>query len=104
MSRPGADANPYLAFAATLAAGLDGIARQIEPPPIFAGDVYTAQHLPQVPRSLSEAMAALAQSTWASETFGAAVVEHYLHFFRTEQRKFDAVVTSWERARYFERG
>ena len=100
---PGADANPYLAFAATLAAGLDGIARRIEPPPLFAGDVYTAQDLPQVPRTLPEALAALTQSSWAHETFGTAVVEHYAHFFRTEQRKFDAVVTNWERARYFER-
>jgi glutamine synthetase len=100
---PGADANPYLAFAATLAAGLDGIARRIEPPPLFAGDVYTAQDLPQVPRTLPEALAALTQSPWAHETFGTAVIEHYAHFFRTEQRKFDAVVTNWERARYFER-
>jgi glutamine synthetase len=100
---PGADANPYLAFAATLAAGLDGIARQSEPPPMFTGDVYTATHLPQVPQTLPEAIAALTQSPWARQTFGDAVVEHYGHFFRTEQRKFDAVVTSWERARYFER-
>ena len=39
-----------------------------------------------------------------SEAFGDAVVDHYVHFFRTEQRKFDEAVTSWERARYFERG
>jgi glutamine synthetase len=100
---PGADANPYLAFAATLAAGLDGIANQIEPPPHFTGDVYAAQDLPQVPATLNEAIHTLEHSTWARETFGDAVIEHYLHFFRTEQRKFDAVVTSWERARYFER-
>ena len=37
---PGADANPYLAFAATLAAGLDGIEKKIEPPPEFTGDAY----------------------------------------------------------------
>ncbi len=100
---PGADANPYLAFAATLAAGLTGIEQQIEPPPLFTGDVYEAAELPQVPRSLPEAIAALEQSTWARQALGAAVVDHYLHFFRTEQRKFDEAVTSWERARYFER-
>src|SRR6476469_9414620 len=38
----GADANPYLAFAATLAAGLDGVEQHIEPPPAFEGDVYAA--------------------------------------------------------------
>lgn len=100
---PGADANPYLAFAVTLAAGLDGIKNQIEPPPMFTGDVYTAQDLPQVPRSLPESIQQLEQSSWAREVLGEAVVDHYLHFFRTEQRKFDEVVTSWERARYFER-
>ncbi len=100
---PGADANPYLAFAVTLAAGLDGIKHQIEPPPMFEGDVYLAQDLPQVPLSLNEAIHELAQSTWAEKVLGKDVVEHYLHFFRTEQRKFDEVVTSWERARYFER-
>ncbi|NJO20880.1 MAG: glutamine synthetase, partial [Spirulinaceae cyanobacterium RM2_2_10] len=99
---PGADANPYLAFAVTLAAGLDGIANQIEPPPMFSGDVYAAAELSQVPHSLPEAIAALEQSTWARQVLSAAVVDHYLHFFRTEQRKFDEVVTSWERSRYFE--
>ncbi|RMD95628.1 MAG: glutamine synthetase [Calditrichaeota bacterium] len=100
---PGADANPYLAFAATLAAGLDGIEKQIDPPPMFEGDVYAAQDLPQVPKSLNEAIAAMAKSDWARKTFGEEIIEHYLHFFRTEQRKFDEVVTNWERARYFER-
>lgn len=100
---PGADANPYLAFAAALAAGLDGIEKQIEPPPMFSGDVYAARDLPQVPHSLNEAIHEMEKSHWAREVFGAAVIEHYLHFFRTEQRKFDEVVTSWERARYFER-
>jgi len=98
----GADANPYLAFAATIAAGLDGIAQRIEPPPPFHGDVYAARDLPQVPHSLNESIHALAESEWARETFGEEVVDHYLHFFRTEQRKFDAAVTDWERRRYFE--
>ena len=98
----GADANVYLAFAAALAAGLDGIANKTEPPPAFEGDVYQARDLPQVPHSLNESIAALDASAWARETLGADVVEHYLHFFRTEQRKFDSVVTDWERRRYFE--
>jgi len=98
----GADANPYLAFAATLAAGLDGIANETEPPPAFEGDVYGALELPQVPHSLPEAIRELEQSTFAREALGENVVEHYLHFFKTEQRKFDAAVTDWERRRYFE--
>ena len=98
----GADANPYLAFAATLAAGLDGIEKKTEPPPSFEGDVYGALELPQVPHSLNEAIVALDESAFAREVLGEKVVEHYLHFFRTEQRKFDAAVTDWERKRYFE--
>ncbi|MBD1911775.1 MULTISPECIES: glutamine synthetase family protein [unclassified Leptolyngbya] len=100
---PGADANPYLAYAVTLAAGLDGIKNQIEPPPMFEGDVYEAQGLQQVPKTLNEAIHELSKSEWVRVALGNEVVEHYLHFFRTEQRKFDEIVTSWERARYFER-
>jgi glutamine synthetase len=98
----GADANPYLAFAVTLAAGLDGIANKIEPPAAFEGDVYSAMDLPHMPHTLNESIDALSKSTWVREVLGADVVEHYLHFFRTEQRKFDSVVTDWERKRYFE--
>jgi len=98
----GADANAYLAFAATLAAGLDGVVNEIEPPPAFEGDVYAAQDLPHVPHTLNEAIAALEQSAFARTALGDDVVDHYLHFFKTEQRKFDAAVTDWERRRYFE--
>jgi len=100
---PGADANPYLAFAAMLAAGLDGIEKQTEPPAMFKGDVYAASELQHVPRTLNEAIAEFERSALAREAFGDEVVEHYLHYARTEQRKFDEVVTCWERARFFER-
>ena len=49
---PGADANPYIAYAAAIASGLDGIKNQIEPPPILAGDIYHAKDLPSVPATL----------------------------------------------------
>ena len=99
---PGADANPYLAFAATLAAGLDGIERQIEPPSASDGNVYAADES-RVPASLAEAIQEFEGSAFARHAFGDEVVEHYLHFARTEQQRFDQVVTSWERARFFER-
>jgi glutamine synthetase len=101
---PGADANPYVAWAATLAAGLAGIAGRVEPPPAFRGDVYAARTLPRVPGSLREAIGLLESSRLAKGAFGDDVVAHYLHFLRTEQRKFDEIVTSWERERFFERG
>ena len=100
---PGADANPYLAFAASLASGLDGIANQIEPPACFTGDIYAARHLPRVPYTLAEAADKFAASDFAKQAFGKEVVEHYTHFFRTEQAAFNVAVTDWERRRYFER-
>jgi glutamine synthetase len=99
---PGADVNPYLAYAAVLASGLDGIKNQIEPPDIFVGDVYSAKGLPHVPRTLREATEALEQSEFARRAFGDEVVDHYVHFFKVEQAQFDTAVTDWERRRYFE--
>jgi glutamine synthetase len=99
---PGADVNPYLAYAASLASGLDGIRNKIEPPPMFEGDVYASKKVPQVPNSLRDAIEAFESSSFARQCFGDDVVEHYLHFFKTEQAAFDKAVTNWERARYFE--
>ena len=100
---PGADANPYLAFAATIAAGLYGIERKLEPPPLYRGNAYEDPALPRVPGALRDAIAALEQSAVAREAFGAAVVEHYLHTARLELEAYDKVVTTWELERNFER-
>ncbi len=100
---PGADANPYLAYAALIAAGLDGIERRMDPGPAFRGDVYRAAGLPRIPRSLPEAIHAFEESRFAREAFGDDVVDHLLHFARTEQAGFEQVVTDFERRRYFER-
>ncbi len=99
---PGADVNPYLAYAAIVAAGMDGVRRRVEPPPVFEGDVYAAADLPRLPGSLAEAVDGLAASDFARSVFGDDVVDHYAHFFRTEQAAYDRAVTDWERARYFE--
>lgn len=100
---PGADCNPYLAYAAVLASGLDGIANKIEPPDIFEGDVYMAQHLPRVPYTLRDAIDLFEGSAFTKQAFGEDVVEHYTHYFRVEQKAYDNFVTDWERKRYFER-
>ena len=99
---PGADCNPYLAFAATIASGLAGIEGQIEPPDAFVGDVYQAQHLPRVPRTLEHATERFATSDVARAAFGDEVVEHYTHFHRLEVGAHQTAVSDWERARYFE--
>ncbi|MFK7804933.1 MAG: glutamine synthetase family protein [Anaerolineae bacterium] len=100
---PGADCNPYLAYAAVMASGLDGIANKIEPPELFEGDIYAAQHLPRVPYTLKEATDLFENSAFAKQMFGEDVVNHYVHYFRTEQKAYDTAVTDWERQRYFER-
>ena len=56
-----------------------------------------------MPRTLNEAIAAAEESKMLRAALGPEVLEHYLHCARTEQRKFDETVTSWERARYLER-
>ena len=100
---PGADANPYLMFAATLAAGLWGIERRLEPPAMFEGDAYRAADLPGIPRTLRDATAALERSEIAREAFGHRVIDHYLHTAHLEQDAYDRAVTTWELARNFER-
>lgn len=99
---PGADCNPYLALAASIASGLDGIRNRIEPPECFIGDIYSARNLPRVPYTLAEAISKFGDSAFAKEVFGEKVHEHYLHFFRSEQKAFDTSVSDWELRRYFE--
>src|SRR6185437_3769739 len=53
---PGADCNPYLAFAAALASGLDGIREKIEPPTAISGDLYGATDADRVPKTLEDAV------------------------------------------------
>jgi glutamine synthetase len=101
---PGGDANPYLTYAAMLAAGLHGVEHQIEPPDAYQGNAYEAVDVPRVPRSLAEAIEALRGSTLARDAFGNDVVAHYLNMAEVEQRAYDMAVTDWERRRYFERG
>jgi len=100
---PGADCNPYLAYAAALASGLDGIEKKIEPPAMFEGDMYAAEKLPRIASTLRDATDLFEKSAFAKKAFGTEVVEHYAHFFRAEEAAYEKAVTDWERQRYFER-
>jgi glutamine synthetase len=100
---PGGDANPYLAFAALLAAGIYGIENELELPPGLEGNAYESD-AERFPHSLREAIDALEKGTMARGALGDDVVDHYLNYARTEQRLFDEVVTCYERERMFERG
>jgi glutamine synthetase len=99
---PGGDVNPYLAVAALLASGLDGIERELALEPAFPGNAY-ASDKPRVPATLRDAALRFAESKVAIEAFGGDVVEHYLNAARVELAAFDAAVTDWERFRGFER-
>ena len=100
---PGADANPYLAFAATLAAGLAGVEEGLDAGAVYSGNAYEDKSLASLPRNLSESAALLNQSDFARKTFGDQVVDFYVHTARLEVEAFDSSITDWERRRYFER-
>lgn len=100
---PGADCNPYLAYAAALASGLDGIAQRTEPPAMFRGDAYHAADAARLPATLRAATERFEKSSFARSVFGDAVVDHYAHFFHVEQSAAEQAVTDWDRRRYFER-
>ena len=100
---PGGDVNPYLAFAATIAAGLHGIENGLALPAALEGNAYVSD-AERFPSTLREAIATLESGTMARAALGDDVVEHYLNYARTEQGLFDKVVTNWERERLYERG
>ena len=100
---PGGDANPYLAFAATIAAGMAGVEEHLDCGEPYEGNAYIDPNLPALPRTLREAVDLLAASELARKAFGGEVVDFYVHTARLEVAAFDNAVTDWERQRYFER-
>ena len=100
---PGGDVNPYLAFAAMIAAGLHGVEQGLGLPPPLEGNAYESA-AERFPSTLREAVDALHRGSAARAAFGDEVVDHYLNYGRTEQRLFDEAVTCYERERLFERG
>jgi glutamine synthetase len=98
----GADLNPYLAFAALLAAGLDGIEQGLELEPAFSGDAYHGKRLREIPKTLREAIELMDNSKLLRRAFGDLVVDHYVHTARWEQFEYDRRITDWELKRGFE--
>jgi len=99
----GSDLNPYLAQAAMLAAGIDGIeqGRALAPP--TKGDVYDASDAADIPRTLRAATEALRGSAFLRGAMGEDVIDHYTRCAEWEQEEYDRAVTDWEIARGFER-
>ncbi len=99
----GADANPYLSFAANLAAGLQGIKNQIEPPAPITGNGYEIEGAGlALPASLHDASKLFRKSQLARDWFGAKWVDNYASTRDWEWREFQKAVTDWELRRYFE--
>ncbi len=99
----GADLNPYLALAAQLAAGLDGIDQKMELEPEMKGDMYSSKKARDIPHSLRDATVAMDRSKMLRAAFGDDVIDHYVHAARWEVSEHDRVVTDWELMRGFER-
>jgi glutamine synthetase len=99
----GSDLNPYLALAALLAAGLDGIERELPLEEPFVGDAYGARKVRRIPETLRDAATAMKRSKMLRAAFGDEVIEHYHHAAMWEQEEYDRHVTDLEVARGFER-
>lgn len=100
---PGADANPYLAFAALIASGLAGIENRLELAPEHVGDAYGATEVARIPGTMGCALRHLEASEALRAGFSDSVIAHYLHSGRWELNAFQTAVTDWERLRLFER-
>ncbi|KQU93045.1 glutamine synthetase family protein [Devosia sp. Root105] len=99
----GADLNPYLAYAALIAAGLKGVEDKLPLEPAFTGDAYVGEKLREVHKTLRDAIAAMQNSSMLREAFGEPVIGHYVHTGNWEQFEYDRRVTDWELKRGFER-
>ncbi|SCW55134.1 glutamine synthetase [Rhizobium mongolense subsp. loessense] len=99
----GSDLNPYLAFAALLAAGIEGIENRLELEAPFVGDAYGARDIREIPHTLRAATVAMTESKMLRKAFGNDVIDHYTRAAEWEQEEYDRRVTDWEVARGFER-
>ncbi|WP_105400748.1 glutamine synthetase family protein [Neorhizobium sp. T7_12] len=99
----GSDLNPYLAMAALIAAGIDGIEKKMTLEPAFVGDAYGGKGVREIPRTLRDAIELMDGSELLRSAFGNDVIDHYVRAGQWEQEEYDRRVTDWEVARGFER-
>jgi glutamine synthetase len=98
----GADMNPFVGMAVSLAAGLWGIENEVEPPPPVTGNAYEAAGAAPLPRSLKDAVELLKRSGRAREILGDGFLDHFIRTREWEVRQFERAVTTWELERYLE--
>jgi glutamine synthetase len=101
--------NPYLALAVMLAAGLDGVARKIDPGPPVNKNIFTMSQrekrrhrIEELPGNLSEALDNLEKSTLVRDALGEHIFEHFVQAKRREWEDYITVVHPWEQERYLE--
>ena len=92
---PGADANPYLAIAASLACGYLGMVEGLEPAEPWAGSAY--QEPFNLPRNLEESLRLLEVCKPLGEVLGERFVAAYSAVKEAEHGEFLQVISSWER-------
>jgi glutamine synthetase len=104
---PDPSCNPYLAFAVMLRAGLDGIDRRLEPPPISNENLYhldvlgrEARGLGTLPGSLGEALEELKRNDLVRETLGHHLFDRFVEAKTIEWQEYCAHVSNWELERY----
>lgn len=100
---PEADANPYLALSAVLAAITHGIEHRLQPGPPQTGNAYRTGGGRPVPPTLHDALADFEESTLAHEAFGTPVVEHCARLAELELDHEQREVTDVERRRWLTR-
>lgn len=104
--RPGADANPYVVIAASLAGGCFGLDRQEKPADPIAGNAYDREDVQSCPATLLEAVELLERSAIAGDYLGKDFVEHFAATRRWEWTKYTEAalgqLSDWELVRYFE--
>jgi glutamine synthetase len=100
---PGADANPYLTFAAMISAGLAGVKEGLDCRAEYTGNAYVDEGLARLPSTLRDATDMFERSKLARSALGNEVVDFYIHHARLEIEAFNNAVTDWEKIRYFER-
>jgi glutamine synthetase len=97
-----ADANPYLAVASMLQAGLAGIRQEVAPSPAVTVDAYESPHLSRLPSGLPEALSLMRDSSFAQAVFGRRVIDLLTAVGDRELAWYQAQVSDAERSRYLE--
>ena len=107
---PDCACNPYLAIAVCLAAGLDGIKRNLTPPPMVQKDIFTMttkerdeEEIEHLPKNLYEAIQEMKKSSFMKDVLGEDVYKKYIRAKEEEWLEYASQVTDWEIDRYLDR-